>query len=92
VSGGTFTVGGGQGTHYGVAAPATNDVYWDWHVRGSTTSWLNAPGVTQSSCTQAYSQSYFCDGTQIGSFYIVYSFSRSTINGTPVTLVSVTKQ
>lgn len=92
VSGGILTVGQGGGTTFGVPVPPTSDVFWDEHARASTSSWLNAPGVTQSACTQAYSQIYSCNGIPIASFYIVYGFSRGTIQGTPVTTVSVTKQ
>ena len=88
----TFTVGTGGGTTFGQPFSAQDNIFWDEHVRAASTSLLNAPGVTTTSCTMVCSQTYQCNGHTIGSFTIVYGLSTGTIDGTPVTNVSVTKQ
>jgi len=94
-SGNPLTVGAGGNpgdTTFGAPFPPTANVFWDEHVRTDGTSLLNASGVTQTSCAMSCSQTYKCNGIIIGTFTINYSLSRGTIQGTPVTNVSVTKQ
>jgi hypothetical protein len=88
----TFTVGTGSGTTFGQPFSAEDNIFWDEHARAASTSLLNAPGVTTTSCTSICSQTYQCHGHTIGSFTIVYGLSTGIIDGTPVTNVSVTKQ
>jgi len=83
---------GSTRTRHGIQWSATDNIFWDWHIRGSSSSYLNAPGVTQSQCTQTYSQSYYCKKKVIGRFGITYNFSLDTIQGTSVTRVQVVDQ
>ena len=84
---------GSAGSAFGLQWQAQENIMWDEHVKSSPTSWLNAPGVTKTACTLSCLQTYQCGGNTIGSFTIVYGLSsRGTINGTPVTNVTATKQ
>jgi hypothetical protein len=79
----------GNGQVDGVPFPATHNIFYDVHVQRGSTSLL-APGA--ASCTVACSQTWSCGGKQIGSFTITHTFSSDTIQGTPVTRVTVAEQ
>jgi hypothetical protein len=85
----TFTVG--QSTSdSGQNFAATQNIFYDHHSTISPVSALDAAGINscQATCAQAYS----CGGHVIGNFTINRSFTKGTIQNTPVTNVTVTKQ
>lgn len=85
----TFTIGNG-GSLFGVTKlPATNTFY-DLHSYLDTISSLDDAHI--NSCTTGCSQTYSCNGVVIGGFTIIRNFTKDTIQGTPVTRVSVTKE
>jgi hypothetical protein len=93
-----FTVGQ-SGTVYNVPFPATNNIFYDQHVLTFSASALNQAGL--SSCTYGCNQIYYavsdpagnsCGNANIAGFTIIYNFTKDTIQGTPVTRTSVTKQ
>ena len=86
---GTFTVGDGGTTIDGQTLQAQQNVFYDEHVIESNVSLLdyyNVTGSCQAVCTQTYS----CVERPMGTDTITYTFSRSTISGTPVTSVTAT--
>ena len=93
----TFTVGTG-GTDYGVLFNPANNIFYDDHSLVYATSLLDAAGL--NTCTYSCNQTYSavsdpagnsCGGTSLGSFLITYTFTKDTINGTPVTRTGVTE-
>lgn len=89
----TFTVGdygltaqGLDGSRY----PAQTNIFFDEHTATDSQSDLDAFNIT--SCQFVCRQQYTCGGSVRGAFDITYSFTKGTIQGQPVTNVSVTKQ
>jgi hypothetical protein len=74
---------------FGVTAPQRTNYFYDERTYLAKPSILAGTGI--SSCTRACSQTYFCNGTPIGKFSIVRTFTAGTASGTPVTRVTVTK-
>ncbi len=94
---GGFQVGVNQSnrTSYGYPIPALpipgNSSFYDAHVLVSTSDLL-AGQAPNYSCWYACTQTYVCaDGTAIGSFAVTRTLTHSTINGTPVTKVTIAK-
>jgi hypothetical protein len=85
----TFTVGQG-GSTFGQNFAATQNIFYDQHVTTGTVSALDAAGI--NSCQVTCAQSYSCGGHVIGTFTINRSLTKGTIQNTPVTDVTVTKQ
>lgn len=85
----TFTVGQG-GSTFGQNFAATQNIFYDQHASTSTVSALDNAGI--NSCQVTCSQTYSCGGHAIGTFTINRSFTKGTIQNTPVTNVTVTKQ
>jgi hypothetical protein len=94
----TFTVGQG-GSTYGVFFSSTNNIFFDQHTYASAASVLDQNHLT--SCTVGCNQVYYavsdptgnsCGNANIAGFTIIYNFTKDTIQGTPVTRTSVTKQ
>ena len=88
----TFTVGPSPGgTYFGTqVSGAGNNQFQDEHAVGSSIDRLGNTGV--NSCTETCSQTYSACNKQIGSFTITRTYTHSSISGTPVTLVTITKQ
>jgi hypothetical protein len=84
----SFTVGAG-GSTFGQTFPAATNTFYDQHASTSASSALDAAGI--NSCSSSCKQVYSCGGTPIGTFTINRSFTKGTIQGTPVTNVTVTK-
>jgi hypothetical protein len=93
-----FTVGQG-GVAYGVPFNAANNIFYDQHTAASTASILDQAGL--STCTFGCNQIYYavsdptgnsCGNANIAGFTIIYTFTKDTIQGRPVTRTSVTKQ
>jgi hypothetical protein len=85
----TFTVGTG-GSTFGQAFTGTTNIFYDQHTSTGSVSALDAAGI--DSCTRVCNQTYSCGGHVIGTFTINRSFTKGTIQNTPVTNVTVTKQ
>ena len=85
----TFTVGTG-GTAFGQTFTGTTNIFYDLHTSTGAVSALDSAGI--NSCTRVCSQTYSCGGHVIGTFTINRSFTKGTIQNTPVTNVTVTKQ
>ena len=85
----TFTVGAGA-TAFGGSLPATQNIFYDQHNTVSSTSKLDDEG--QTSCAAVCKQTYYCNRQVIGTFKITRTFSKGTIQNTPVTNLSVTKE
>jgi hypothetical protein len=85
----TFTVGEG-GEVFGVQFPATQNIFYDRHTTTATFSALHQAG--QESCQVVCQQTYSCGGQVIGTFTVTRTFQKDTIQGTPVTRVTITKQ
>jgi len=68
----------------------TNAYFFDWHTLMYATDILGP--ANRSSCTDICHLAYSCGTTPIGSFTITKSGSHATIQNTPVTVMSVTKQ
>jgi len=85
----TFTVGTG-GSTFGQNFAATQNIFYDQHVTTSGVSILDSAGI--NSCQATCAQTYSCGGNVIGNFTINRSFTKGTIQNTPVTNVTVTKQ
>ena len=92
VFGNSLTIGTKGGPRWGLSWNAQHDIMWDEHSNTAPTSVLNAPGVNISACTVSCIQTYYCGPAAVGTFTILYDFNRGTIDGTPVTNVTVTKQ
>jgi hypothetical protein len=95
-SDGIFTVGDPlteQGTH-AIVQPGHTNWFWDIHQSpSSTTSLLHVTG--QDHCRARCLQTYFCmEGDvrrNVGTFTLDYTVTRSTSNGTPVSVITVQK-
>jgi hypothetical protein len=74
----------------GTLLAATPNAFWDEHAIASSSSLLDYYGAT--SCKIVCNQQYSCNSTQLGAFTLTFNFTKGTINGTPVTNVTVTKQ
>lgn len=85
----TFIVGDG-GSDFGVNKFPAANTFYDFHETGDTRNLLVV--ANQNSCTVGCSQTYSCNGRLIGSFTIIRNFTKDTIQGTPVTRVTVSKQ
>lgn len=92
----SFPVGENGQTHQsldGQLFPAQSNVFLDEHVNYSKASFFDAYGSGGSNtCQIVCRQQYVCGGTVRGTFTITYNYSKGTLNGQPVTNVSVTKQ
>lgn len=96
----TFTVGPASGgTEVGtyVNGPGDNQ-FWDYHLYALgpaptyTTFDVLSAYAQNWSCTQTCSQTYSACGMPLsGEFTITATFTHSSINGTPVTIVSITE-
>jgi hypothetical protein len=87
----TWSVGTGYPTFFGVSLPATENIFWDAHVTATKAySVLNHYGIT--SCSRTCAQTYTCNGKSVGSFTITRKFTKTTLGGQSVTLVTVTKK
>jgi hypothetical protein len=96
VGGSTFTVGpgspyNGAGTVFGTSySGAGNNQFLDQHTFTSSGDVLS--GQTSAySCQQTCTQTYSACGTSIGGFNLTYTFTHSSLSGTPVTSIGVTK-
>jgi hypothetical protein len=91
----TWTIGPtAGGTYQGTFVPgAGNNQFQDTHLARSMTDLLDGTSLPPASysCTQACGQTYTACNQQVGTFTITRTFTHSMINGTPVTLVTVTK-
>jgi hypothetical protein len=85
----TFTVGTG-GSTFGQTFTGTTNIFYDQHTSTGSVSALDSAGI--DSCTRVCNQTYSCGGNVIGTFTINRSFTKGTIQNTPVTNVTVTKQ
>jgi hypothetical protein len=85
----TFTVGAG-GSEFGQNFAPTQNIFYDKHFSTGAVSALDTAGI--DSCAASCTQSYSCGGHVIGSFTVNRSFTKGTIQNTPVTNVAVTKQ
>lgn len=84
-----FTIGAGDNL-FNTPMPPANNTFYDYHVTQGSGSLLDIAGL--ASCIFSCSQTYSCTGRNIGSFIVTSNLTKSTISGTPVTRVSVTKQ
>jgi len=93
----TFTIGQGyqpavtEGTKVVPVGPllvGTHNEFFDQYSVTSNFSWLDYYGAGNS-CAQTCSQQYNCGQGQILNHTFIYSFTKSHISGTKVTLVTV---
>ena len=75
---------------FGVTKLPVTNIFYDLHATPFSESLLDDAHI--SSCTAGCTQTYSCNGQNIGTFTIIRDFTKDTIQGTPVTRVSVTKQ
>lgn len=87
---GSFIVGKGASTLGVFSFPSTTNIFYDKHSYQQPFSALDNAGI--NSCTAVCAQSYSCTGRTIGKFTITKKFTKGTIQNTPVTFVTVTKQ
>jgi len=90
---GSFTVGlvGPFTLHDGTSVPGQPNSINDEHATGNAVSLLDRDGITH--CHVTCSQTYSCNGQPLSpSFQIDRDFTKDTIQGVPVTRVTVTKQ
>jgi uncharacterized protein DUF6531 len=85
----SFATGQG-GSAFGVTFPPQHNIFYDQHTTTSTVSFLDQAGI--SSCVAVCKQTYTCNATVIGTFNVTRTFTKGTIQSTPVTNVAVTKQ
>ena len=94
----TFTVGVAD-AFYNVRFGASNNIFYDGHTGVFGASILDQYGL--NSCTFGCNQIYYavsdpsgnsCGNANIAGFTIIYTFTKDTIQGTPVSRTSVTKQ
>jgi len=79
---------GSVATYYGNTSPSTgNGQFLDKHGTITFADVLSAKAPDYS-CKQTCTQTYSACGKQIGSFTITFTFTHSSIDGTPVTQVS----
>ena len=88
----TFPVGEPNGVTLfdGTQKGPVQNSFYDEHTATSTASLLDFYNI--DSCTQSCNQQYMCRGAVIGRFTINYSFSKGTLQGTPITNTTATKQ
>jgi hypothetical protein len=88
----TLPVGEAGQAFDGTLLVATPNVFWDEHIAADSVSLLDFSKI--DSCQVVCKQQYTCgsDTTAIANFTITFSFTKGTINGTPVTNVTVTKE
>jgi hypothetical protein len=84
--GAAFTVGPPNlATLYNVTVPNVDNAFYDQHISVSASDVLAGTGVT--SCSGTCNQTYYCNGTAIGKFTILFQYTH----GQGVTNVNVTK-
>ncbi|MGH9522197.1 MAG: hypothetical protein ACRD3E_06670 [Terriglobales bacterium] len=86
----TFSVGSGGTTAWGDNVVGQRNIFYDQHytIANGAVLVTGDPNTCSFTCTQIYS----CGGKQLpGIFVVTHSYQKSTINSTPVTLVTVTK-
>lgn len=93
----TFTIGAGyqpavkEGTNVVAVGPllvGTTNEFFDQYSVTSNQSLLDQYGGGNS-CARKCSQQYYCGKSQILNHTLTYTFTKSTISGTKVTLVTV---
>jgi hypothetical protein len=88
-SSGTFSLGA-TAVWEGNSYTSVTNSFYDAHIFKSTTNIIGLSNVT--SCRSTATQVYKCNGQPLGEFFLTGQFASGTINGQPVTNVTVTKQ
>jgi hypothetical protein len=91
----TFIVGNGVTSTdpvsgFTVVKPPVPNTFYDFHTTLANSSLLDDAHI--NSCTTGCIQTYSCNGLNIGTFTVIRTFTKDTIQGTPVTRMSVSKQ
>ena len=84
-----FTVGAGGTAKDGTLYPAEENIFYDEHYTEASQSLLDYSGLT--SCQTTCTQYYYCYGMNIATFTVTRTYSKGTIQGTPVTIVTISK-
>jgi hypothetical protein len=90
----TFTVGEALSA-FNQNFAATQNIFYDEHVSISSVSWLDSTQLNPTglnSCVRVCTQTYSCGGRPVGTFTITRTFTKGTIQNTPVTNAIVVKQ
>jgi len=86
----TFTINAGGTAVDGTTVTAMHNTFYDQHYSQGSVNALASAGI--DSCKVTCNQTYSCNGMAVAHFTIVRTFTKGTIQNTPVTLVTVTKQ